>query len=265
MTIVLNGVTQTLSGGTLIVYRPNEPQIYTYNSGNYSSRSNDPCEIYWIHFYGNLLPTVFNDLGLNTVQTLNIGVDYEIPKLINSVLGDLILKKFGYEYSCASTLLKLLSLIAYHKNQLQNTLPQQSDTDRFYKVLTIMQNARSDIDLDKYAQICNMSKSRFAHCFKETFGMSPYLYQTKIKIDKAQALLETSTLTIQEISNLLGYDPYYFSRLFKKYTQKSPKRYREEYLLSTPKDEKNVLTYNVVKDDAYLTYDEEDEEDEEDI
>lgn len=58
--------------------------------------------------------------------------------------------------------------------------------------------------------------------------MSPLDYFIRMKIQYACQLLSQSNLKIKEAGEKTGYDdPYYFSRLFKKVTGKSPAQYKE--------------------------------------
>lgn len=65
--------------------------------------------------------------------------------------------------------------------------------------------------------------------FKKETGVSPIEYLTQKRIAYSKQLLEgrsERTLTIKEIAGMVGYsDPYYFSRVFKKVTGKSPSEY----------------------------------------
>lgn len=71
------------------------------------------------------------------------------------------------------------------------------------------------------------------HCrrlfIKET-GKTPSVYLTEKRINYAKVLLETrlrnNSMNVKEIANLVGFeDPYYFSRVFKKITGKSPTKW----------------------------------------
>ena len=58
--------------------------------------------------------------------------------------------------------------------------------------------------------------------------MSPHNYVNKIRLQKAAVLLENNNYTVTEVSEAVGFDdPVYFSKLFKKSYQLSPKKYRE--------------------------------------
>ena len=64
--------------------------------------------------------------------------------------------------------------------------------------------------------------------FKDIMGDSPINYLIRIRLSKAKELLENSKLSIKEISEAIGYkDPYYFSKLYKKYYGISPSKHRK--------------------------------------
>lgn len=55
-------------------------------------------------------------------------------------------------------------------------------------------------------------------------------YENKI-LDIAKHLLQTTPKSISEIAYMLTYDPSNFSKFFKAYTSKTPKQYRNEFLI----------------------------------
>ncbi|MNU01785.1 HTH-type transcriptional activator Btr [compost metagenome] len=72
----------------------------------------------------------------------------------------------------------------------------------------------------------HLSKNYFANLFKKEMGESFLEYLTRIRIEKAKALL-ASELKTADISHLVGIpDPKYFSKVFKKITGCSPAEYR---------------------------------------
>ena len=74
----------------------------------------------------------------------------------------------------------------------------------------------------------NMSMTAYNKEFKEQMGMAPTKYIIKLKMDLAKELLETTTLSIKEISLMCGYTDFnFFSRSFKENTGVSPTEYRK--------------------------------------
>jgi len=74
-----------------------------------------------------------------------------------------------------------------------------------------------------------MTSAWFIHNFKQVTQMTPMQYILSLRINNAKYLLENSKYNIMQIANLVGYDnALYFSRLFSKYTGKSPSEYRKQ-------------------------------------
>ena len=73
----------------------------------------------------------------------------------------------------------------------------------------------------------SLSASHFSSLFRKATGMSPMDYFIHLKLQKACLLLYSSSIKIKDVALAVGYeDPYYFSRLFKKYLKLSPDQYR---------------------------------------
>lgn len=65
--------------------------------------------------------------------------------------------------------------------------------------------------------------------FHKISGYSIFNYLNMVRINRAKDLIETTPVKFSEIGYLVGIDdPYYFSKLFKKYTGISPSQYLEK-------------------------------------
>ena len=61
-----------------------------------------------------------------------------------------------------------------------------------------------DISLDQLAQEAYLSKYHFTRTFKTLFGLSPYQYLLRLRLEKAEALLSLD-YSYNEVSNLIGF------------------------------------------------------------
>lgn len=78
-----------------------------------------------------------------------------------------------------------------------------------------------------YAKLAGMSPSHFIRCFKAELRVTPNVYYTRLRMEKARLLLRETDLKVREIAARLGYDdPFYFSNVFKKCVGVSPEQYR---------------------------------------
>ncbi|WP_300380573.1 AraC family transcriptional regulator [Clostridium sp.] len=90
-------------------------------------------------------------------------------------------------------------------------------------------NYIEDISLYTLSKNMYLSPVYISKIFKEIMGDSPINYLIQIRLSKAKDLLKDSNLSIKTIAKMVGYnDPYYFSKLYKKYYGVSPNKERKD-------------------------------------
>ena len=73
-----------------------------------------------------------------------------------------------------------------------------------------------------------MSTSRFFPCFKQSTGETPVDYINRFRISKSIIFMYDKNLSIEEISEKVGFkSSIYFRRVFKKITGKTPREYKK--------------------------------------
>ena len=88
-------------------------------------------------------------------------------------------------------------------------------------------NSEKNITPKEIATSLNISYSWFRRIFKQYTGFSPAQYQMEIKIQHSKDLLNSSTMSIKEISFALNFlSASYFVTFFKSKTGMSPSDYR---------------------------------------
>ncbi len=85
------------------------------------------------------------------------------------------------------------------------------------------------INMEDMAQRLNLNPSHFSRLFKSETGETFITYVTRIKMERAQELLDQSNLTIQEIAEHLGYEhTSYFIKLYRNFSGHSPNEQRRK-------------------------------------
>jgi two-component system response regulator YesN len=85
----------------------------------------------------------------------------------------------------------------------------------------------NDISLKDVADVVNLNPNYISQMFKKATGTTFTKYLTDLRIKNAQNLLLQTTDSINEISLKTGFNDYfYFLKIFKKYTGKTPSEYR---------------------------------------
>lgn len=92
----------------------------------------------------------------------------------------------------------------------------------------IRRNYNEPLNLNKLAEIANLSPYYYAHCFKEETGFSPMEYVTNTRLEQAKVKLIRTQKTVEEIADEIGYSSSSsFINIFVKKVGYSPKQYRK--------------------------------------
>jgi AraC family transcriptional regulator len=96
------------------------------------------------------------------------------------------------------------------------------------RCLEVMQERLSeDISLDELAAEARLSPFHFARMFKESVGVPPRVHLTRLRLERACELLETTDLPVTEIALEMGYSSNsVLTRLFVKHRHMTPSDYR---------------------------------------
>ena len=94
----------------------------------------------------------------------------------------------------------------------------------------------SPITLDTLAERFYINKFYLVRIFKEAFGVTPKQYLNKVRIRGAQTLLASTDFSVISIANMVGFvNASHFTRLFKRYTGKTPSQVVQERYRSSPR------------------------------
>lgn len=84
--------------------------------------------------------------------------------------------------------------------------------------------------IDELAEHACMSRSTFYRHFRAAFGVTPLQYVTRLRIDRARALLHDPTRTVTDIALDLGFRSVsHFIETFKRHTDTTPKAYQQSH------------------------------------
>lgn len=98
-------------------------------------------------------------------------------------------------------------------------------------IMQVDADLSADLTLKTMAEKFNVNASYLSSLFKKDTGYTLTDYVNSKRVERAEFLLETTSEQIQNISHSCGIlDVNYFVKIFKKYTGKTPKQYRAEYI-----------------------------------
>lgn len=97
-------------------------------------------------------------------------------------------------------------------------------------------NCDQPVELDRLAAMARMSKRNFLRCFHAALGTSPIAYLIQLRVQRAAGLLRRTDRSVTEIAFQAGFsDSNYFARQFRKTLGLTPREYRRQQALLTPR------------------------------
>ena len=134
-------------------------------------------------------------------------------------------------YTQVSAMLKLLLIrILRQRNDQGFSTPIASAGEhtlmsRFFDYLEA--HLSEPVHVEQLCAALGVSQSYLYRCCRDVMSCSPSQAITRRKLRHAQSLLKNPDLSIGQVAEAIGFDPYYFSSQFKKMFLLSPTRYRQ--------------------------------------
>jgi AraC-like DNA-binding protein len=217
-----NGKDETVGKGSMILFRPHEPQIY-------SLYAKDTPETYWVHFTGRDVEDMLASCGIcSGTDVVFTGISQNYKFLFRQMIQELQLKRTGFSDMNA---LQLRQLLVYFGRSINEQIPVSAELlDEIEKALQYFNKYfYTTIVIEEYAKEHHVTPWWFIQSFKKITGTTPAQYILSLRISNAADMLESSDSSIAEIAASVGYEnALYFSRLFKKHTGSSPRDYRKQ-------------------------------------
>lgn len=196
----------------------------------YQADSQDPWSYFWIGLSGLKIGTMLSGSILSSqhylrqVQNSNfynsLNKLYEAVHNPNSLVNDILIESLIYqtfyyldtEYPDKSKKIHVESSV-----QLKNAIKYFHDNfdDHNCSIITLCHKL-------------DISRSYLYNIFKKELNISPQRFLIQIRMEEAKNRLKTTSNSIKQISNSVGYvDEFTFSKAFKRYTGFSPMVYRQ--------------------------------------
>lgn len=227
----------TLHQGEIIFHKPNE--FHTI-----SSDGKTPSNVFVVSFvtasknmiYFKNKATVLPKELRHYIKTLiqegkkTFDLPFNNPELRELKLSDSSL--FGGQQMIRTTLEQLLIMLIRVEEQNLKDMhifhdKESLDNHLANSVIDLLNNnVYGKISVDEICNKLNYSKTYISKIFKQACGRTIIDYYTQLKITEAKKLIREKIYSITQISNMLNFaDPHYFSRVFKKTTNMTPREY----------------------------------------
>ncbi len=202
----------------------------------YAAGQVEPWTIRWIHFRGEGCADLLGRVGFSVQDPVrHIGL---APSRSMALAACCRILDGGYSYSLllqASLTLTgfLAALLAGDGLNDPGTGPGaagRGELDGFAVIQLMRTRLDQALSLDQLAALAGYSRYHFCRAFHRQTGYPPMEYFTRLKIQRAGELLETTLLSSRSISEALAFStPYYFSTVFKRITGWPPSEYRLQH------------------------------------
>lgn len=220
-----NGNTYYLGSGQMFLVYPNEPIVYCADVNN-------PWAYVWIGFKGIRVDTILKNCGFSKNH---LTLPAPAPDEYMSCFDDLFAHRdtgFADDLYRESILLKLFAILANHHaaHTQKGEHGQTGYSDNTYVNLAIdyiNKMYMQGIGVSDIANSIGITRSHLNHVFRQELNISIQNFLIDFRMHKSANLLVSTTMSIKEISNQVGYnDQLVFSKAFKKKFGVSPKSYR---------------------------------------
>ncbi|MFB5678901.1 helix-turn-helix domain-containing protein [Paenibacillus terreus] len=131
-------------------------------------------------------------------------------------------------YQCSRAAYSLAMSLASHLVTLANSAPLPPFVERCKTFID--NNLHRSIGLQDMAEVSGCSKFHLTREFERKLGLSPGRYLTRMRLERAAALLlEPVSLTLEQVAEQSGFsNANYFGKVFRKYTGMAPGEFRKE-------------------------------------
>jgi len=148
-------------------------------------------------------------------------------------LGLYLIGRFG-SFELASSLSKILLIDPSRRLQSPYqtfSLNKTHGDEEIKRIQDFLEdNIGCSVAVSDLAQRTGMGERTFVRRFKKATGETPISYLQQLRVEMAKRLLETTPMTIEEITFKSGYeDVSSFRKLFKKCSGLSPSTYRKKF------------------------------------
>ena len=176
-------------------------------------------------FLNNIYAQRANDYIL-----FHTGIDNAIKQSFLWMYSEFINKQQYYYQAITNTLLLDFYLfVREYSNSVQMPLfNSKMDVQRYALIQYIQDNYR-DITLSDLSNKFHYTNEYTSRLIKELTGMTYTEILRTIRIERSESFLETTTMTVANIAEAVGYDtPEHYIRQFKKHTGMTPSAYRKQ-------------------------------------
>jgi AraC-like DNA-binding protein len=194
----------------------------------YGADRRTPWTVYWVHFAGNRAADYRAALGVNAQRPLlHVPDTARVIEAFEEMAGHVRQGWTDASLLALSTALgRFLGILKAHQRAL-HTRGRRAQEKVLESIRFMRANLARPLRLGELAAHVYLSPSHYSALFRKQTNMSPLKFFTRLRMQQACAMLDSTDLLVSQVGGGLGYDdPFYFSRSFTRTMGLSPTRYR---------------------------------------
>lgn len=230
----VDGQTYKVCSSIFLIINPFQRLKYTIN---------DPVETSNIHFNPNFIQSLYQYFTesdtylLDNVEEPNTDtfplffneLHYK-NSIISNLVEQLLLSSDNYQFNEILSAIGLQLFINHQESQkkIKSLNSRKASTRKeLYKRISkakdiIFSSYKQPLSIDEISQSVCISKYHFTRVFKDIYGISPYQFLKKVRLEKAKELL-AKDYSILETIDIIGFEESNsFINAFKAYTNTTP-------------------------------------------
>lgn len=186
------------------------------------------------------VPIMYEDviIGYIIFGQIKVDTDFEGIKeylvklgLDENEMGDYFSEISVFDENKIQSISNIANMLAKHI-LLENMLKPDFDEGVQKTINYINDNLDSELSIQSLSKNVNISKSVLYRRFQSCFNCTVNQYISRTRIEKAKLLLRENILSVEEISQKVGFmSGSYFSKKFKKDVGISPYKYRKNQMM----------------------------------
>ena len=197
--------------------------FFTFPNQKFSIDADSKFTFLYISFNGSGAVPLLNNFHINRGNCVFRNFDNVIPFWINAV------KRINYINASVLTESVLKYTLSFMDDL--DSIDKEYKEDKFESILNYINHnfTSNDMSIKKVADIFFYNEKYLSSLFIKKTGMKFSQYLNNLRIEHAIKLCKKGETNVLEISNECGFtDRFYFSKVFKKNTGKTPSEYMKD-------------------------------------
>jgi len=214
-----------------IAFKLNESQgFFAFPDIQYNlvNTSDESLDVTWLSFSGYLIENYLNRANIFRARPIFSDSDGAVGERLNNIYSTSMHLPNRY-CRMVSILYDIFSiLLDVNSTKRDMKYVDYADIYAVKAVDYIEQNFAENISVNEIAEALGISRKHLYMIFNDILKISPKQYLIFYRIEKACMRLKTSSQSILEIAESVGYmNQFYFSKEFKRLTGMTPSEYRK--------------------------------------